>query len=566
MTLTAPRAVMAIISGSPAQVVQLSPGSADAAALRRQQVEVLRRGWELLAAQSPARVDIICSHDRRWYTGHRGSFAAWGAAELNVGGGNYLGELVARYLLDCAGIKPADIRVRSRIGQVDPQALSIVVVDGSAGLDARAPLSLLPQAHNVADWCQRLCRTGQAPTAGTLSEFLSTGGIIEPALWQELAQCASAAAATGASPNVLQAQYTLIGGVGHHSALWHLPSSGRHLPSAGWHLPSAGSSLPAASRAPEAKTAAVPIAVVGPTASGKSALGLALAHHYGGEIVNVDSMQLYRGMDIGTAKLAPEEREGIAHHQLDTLEVTETASVAAYQQAAIADIDDIRRRGHRPIMVGGSMLYVQSLVDDWQFPPTDPQVRARYEQLRHELGTQGLHAYLASIDPAAAAIIEDNDPRRTVRALEVIELTGQPFQASQPPIDAPPRWNTIIIGLRTESSWLNERIERRTHQMFDTGLIAEVEQLQERGLVANSTAGRAIGYAQVLDALAGELSWEQAVERTIFGTRRYVRRQRAWFNRDQRIHWISAEGDTFAQAREIIDALDTRSELPGPVQ
>lgn len=295
-----------------------------------------------------------------------------------------------------------------------------------------------------------------------------------------------------------------------------------------------------------------PIAVVGPTASGKSALGLALAHELGGEVVNVDSMQLYRGMDIGTAKLSPAEREGIPHHQLDVWDVTETASVARYQQAALRDIEDIMSRGKTPILVGGSMLYAQALVDDWQFPPTDPQVRAKYEARRADIGTDALHAELARVDPAAAAIIEDKDPRRTVRALEVIELTGKPFKASQPPKNGPPRWGTKLLGLRTDSEWLNPRIEKRTRLMFEQGLVEEVERLQDNGLVADSTAGRAIGYAQVLQAQRGELTWEDAVERTITGTRRYVRRQRSWFNRDKRITWLDAAGDTTAQALYVL--------------
>lgn len=295
-----------------------------------------------------------------------------------------------------------------------------------------------------------------------------------------------------------------------------------------------------------------PIAVVGPTASGKSALGLALAHELGGEVVNVDSMQLYRGMDIGTAKLSPAEREGIPHHQLDVWDVTETASVARYQQAALRDIEDIMSRGKTPILVGGSMLYAQALVDDWQFPPTDPQVRAKYEARRADIGTDALHAELARVDPAAAAIIEDKDPRRTVRALEVIELTGKPFKASQPPKNGPPRWGTRLLGLRTDSEWLNPRIEKRTHLMFEQGLVEEVERLQDKGLVADSTAGRAIGYVQVLQAQRGELTWEDAVERTITGTRRYVRRQRSWFNRDKRITWLDAAGDTTAQALYVL--------------
>lgn len=258
-------------------------------------------------------------------------------------------------------------------------------------------------------------------------------------------------------------------------------------------------------------------------------------------------------MDIGTAKLTVEERQGIPHHQLDVLDVTETASVARYQQEAVADVEEILSRGKTPILVGGSMLYVQSLVDDWQFPPTDPEVRARWEACLAEVGVARLHEELRALDPEAAAIIEDNDPRRTVRALEVIELTGQPFKASQPPKDAPPRWGTTILGLRTTADWLNPRIELRTHLMFEHGFIEEVEGLvKDHGLIAESTAGRAIGYAQVLDTLAGELTVDEAVERTITGTRRYVRRQRAWFNRDHRIRWIDAAGDTTAQAWEIL--------------
>lgn len=301
-----------------------------------------------------------------------------------------------------------------------------------------------------------------------------------------------------------------------------------------------------------------PIAVVGPTGSGKSALGLALAHEFEGEVVNVDSMQLYRGMDIGTAKLSVAEREGVPHHQLDVWEITDTASVARYQSEAVADVEDIMSRGKRPILVGGSMLYVQALVDDWQFPPTDPAVRERYTQRLNDIGVDALHEELAAVDPAAAHIIEDKDPRRTVRALEVIELTGQPFKASQPPKDAPPRWGTTILGLRTTPEWLNPRIELRTRQMFERGLIDEVETLvAKHGLIADSTAGRAIGYAQVLAAQAGELSWDEAIERTITGTRRYVRRQRSWFNRDPRVQWLDATGSPVAEAMTLLNVRET---------
>ena len=286
-----------------------------------------------------------------------------------------------------------------------------------------------------------------------------------------------------------------------------------------------------------------PIAVVGPTASGKSALGISLAHEFDGEVVNVDSMQLYKGMDIGTAKLPAAEREGIPHHLLDIWEVTRTASVAEYQALAVATVERIMARGKVPVLVGGSMLYVQSLIDAWSFPPTDPTVRAKYEARLSDIGVDALHAELAEVDPAAARIIEDKDPRRTVRALEVIELTGKPFQASQPPKNAAPRWSTRILGLRTNAEWLNPRIELRTKLMFEQGLIDETRGLVDAGLVRDSTAGRAIGYAQVLALLDGELTEAEAVKQTITGTRRYVRRQRSWFNRDPRTVWLDAAGD-----------------------
>ncbi len=300
-----------------------------------------------------------------------------------------------------------------------------------------------------------------------------------------------------------------------------------------------------------------PIAVVGPTASGKSALGIALAHKLGGEVVNVDSMQLYRGMDIGTAKLPVDEREGIPHHLLDIWDVSRVASVAEYQSQAVATVEDIMARGHVPILVGGSMLYVQSLIDNWSFPPTDPAVRARYEERLAAIGVDALHAELAQVDPAAARIIEDKDPRRTVRALEVIELTGKPFQASQPPKDAPPRWGTRILGLRTTPEWLNPRIELRTQQMFDAGFVDEVRTLVTQGLVRESTAGRAIGYAQVLQYLDEELLLADAITQTITGTRRYVRRQRSWFNRDPRIVWLDAASPSLVA--DALAALDSHA-------
>ncbi|WP_068189104.1 tRNA (adenosine(37)-N6)-dimethylallyltransferase MiaA [Mycobacterium sp. UM_CSW] len=285
-----------------------------------------------------------------------------------------------------------------------------------------------------------------------------------------------------------------------------------------------------------------PLAIIGPTGTGKSQLALDVAERLGAEIVNADAMQLYRGMDIGTAKLPVEQRRGIPHHQLDVLHVTETATVARYQAAAAADVEAIAARGAVPVIVGGSMLYVQSLLDDWSFPATDPAVRARWERRLAEVGVGELHAELARRDPAAAAAILPTDGRRTVRALEVVELTGQPFAASAPRIGAP-RWDTIIIGLDCNTTLLDERLARRTDAMFEQGLVDEVRGLLGDGLRDGVTASRALGYAQVLAALDAGGSEDQlrdAREQTYVGTRRYVRRQRSWFRRDHRVHWLDA--------------------------
>jgi tRNA dimethylallyltransferase len=293
-----------------------------------------------------------------------------------------------------------------------------------------------------------------------------------------------------------------------------------------------------------------PIAIIGPTGTGKSQVALDVAARLGGttgvEVINADAMQQYRGMDIGTAKLAPAHRAGIPHHQLDVLDVTETATVARYQQAAAADIESIAARGAVPIIVGGSMMYIQALLDDWAFPATDPEIRARWEARLGEVGTAALHAELARRDPAAGTAILPTDGRRIVRALEVVELTGQPFAASAPRIGTP-RWDTVIVGLDWETATLDERLTRRTDAMFDAGLVDEVRHLLSVGLLDGVTAARALGYAQVIEAIdagGGTTSLERARELTFVGTRRYVRRQRSWFRRDHRVRWIdgSAEG------------------------
>ncbi len=294
-----------------------------------------------------------------------------------------------------------------------------------------------------------------------------------------------------------------------------------------------------------------PIAIVGPTGTGKSQLALTVAETVGGEIVNADAMQLYRGMDIGTAKLPVPERRGIPHHQLDVLDVTETATVANYQRGAAADVEAIMARGVVPVIVGGSMLYVQSLLDDWAFPATDPAVRARWEQRLAEVGVGQLHRELAVVDAAAAASILPSDGRRIVRALEVVELTGLPFAASAPRIGTP-RWGTLIVGLDRETSQLDERLATRTDKMFADGLVGEVVGLLDMGLRDGVTASRALGYAQVIADLDSGGDGTAAREPTYVATRRYVRRQRSWFRRDHRIRWLDGSEHAADLAARIL--------------
>jgi len=285
-----------------------------------------------------------------------------------------------------------------------------------------------------------------------------------------------------------------------------------------------------------------PLAIVGPTGTGKSALALAVAEQVGGEIVNADAMQLYRGMNIGTAKLPVSKRHGIPHHQLDVLDVTETASVARYQETAASDIEAIAGRGAVPVIVGGSMMYIQSLLDEWAFPATDPAVRSRWEQRLADIGVGALHGELARVDAAAASSILPTDGRRIVRALEVVELTGSPFAASAPTIGEP-RWDTAIVGLDCDTAVLDQRLLQRTDRMFADGLVDEVHTLLAAGLREGVTASRALGYAQVLEDLDAGGDGSAAREPTFTGTRRYVRRQRSWFRRDHRITWLDGADD-----------------------
>ena len=277
---------------------------------------------------------------------------------------------------------------------------------------------------------------------------------------------------------------------------------------------------------------------MGATAAGKSGLALDLAERLGGEIVNTDSMQLYRGMDIGTAKLGPAERRGVAHHLLDVLEVTEPATVAEFQGWARAVIDDCRGRGVVPVLVGGSALYTRAVVDRFEFPGTDPVVRARLEGELAEIGPGRLHDRLAQVDPAAAAQVLPSNGRRVVRALEVVEITGRSFTATLPE-QTYHHEATVQVGVEVDRDLLVERIDRRVDQMWADGLVAEVEGLVPRGLREGRTAHRALGYQQVLAMLDGELTEHEARERTASGTRRFARRQDSWFRKDPRVTWVA---------------------------
>jgi tRNA dimethylallyltransferase len=279
------------------------------------------------------------------------------------------------------------------------------------------------------------------------------------------------------------------------------------------------------------------VAVVGPTAAGKSGLAVALGQRLGGEVVNADAMQVYRGMDIGTAKITPAERGGVPHHLLDILDVTQTATVAEFQALARGAIDDCRRRGVVPVLVGGSALYVRAILDDFVFPGTDETVRARLEAELAEVGPDVLHRRLAEADPAAARQILPTNGRRVVRALEVIEVTGGPYVATLP--EHRYVYDEVVqVGLGVPRPVLDERIARRVDAMFDAGLLAEVRGLLDRGLRDGRTANRALGYSQAIAVLDGELTEAEARERTTQATRRFARRQDSWFRRDGRIGWL----------------------------
>ena len=295
------------------------------------------------------------------------------------------------------------------------------------------------------------------------------------------------------------------------------------------------------------------IVICGATATGKSDLAVSLAHEIDAEIINADSMQLYKGMDIGTAKITMEERKGIAHHLMDLLDVTQDANVAWYQENARAAISEINARGKNVIIVGGTGLYIKAILDELNFPDTDPVVRAALEL---EFATQGigpLFERLEKLDPAAALAIDKANSRRVIRALEVIKITGKPFTANLPREESSRYPHAQQFGLVMDRDLLSERISNRVDRMWEQGLVAEVEKLMVAGITQGVTAQRALGYAQVIAQIEGKVTEEEAQEETKRATRQYARRQETWFSRDERITWISPSQNALQRILESIN-------------
>ena len=281
------------------------------------------------------------------------------------------------------------------------------------------------------------------------------------------------------------------------------------------------------------------IVICGATATGKSDIAIEVAQELGAEIINADSMQLYRGMDIGTAKLTVEERKGIPHHLLDVLDVSEDSTVAWYQEQARAAITEIHGRGKDAVIVGGTGLYIKAILDDLNFPDTDPEVRAKLEAELAEFGAAALFTRLEELDPAAALAIDRANSRRVIRALEVIEITGLPFTANLPREDSSRYPDALQFGLVMDREHLRERIDQRVDRMWDAGFVDEVDRLISQGIGNGSTAQRALGYAQIIAMRSGSMTEEEAKEDTKRASRQYARRQETWFSRDARIQWVA---------------------------
>ena len=285
------------------------------------------------------------------------------------------------------------------------------------------------------------------------------------------------------------------------------------------------------------------VVIGGATATGKSDLAIALAMRIGAEIINADSMQLYRGMDIGTAKVLLEDRQGIPHHMLDLVDVSTDVNVAWYQVQARAKIDELLGQKIPVIVVGGTGFYIKAILDDLNFPDTDPAVREKITHLAEKIGNDAIHQRLAVLDPAAGAAIPKENVRRIIRALEVIEITGKPFTANLPRADSTRYPKALQFGLTMERDLLDTRVDARVDQIFERGLIAEVDTLITQGLLDGKTARAALGYAQVVAMRTGEISEPEAISQTKLATRQYIRRQETWFRRDSRIQWLDADSD-----------------------
>jgi tRNA dimethylallyltransferase len=292
------------------------------------------------------------------------------------------------------------------------------------------------------------------------------------------------------------------------------------------------------------------IAIVGPTAVGKTALSLDIAEKFSAEIINADAMQIYKGMDIGTAKLPLSQRRGIVHHQIDVLDPIDEANVSQYQKQARETINDLLTKNVQPMLVGGSGLYVNSVLEDLEFPGTNLEVRAKYEEILDEQGVEVLYKMLKKIDPNAAQNILPNNARKIVRALEVNEFTGKAFNAKLP--EPSPIFSDVRIALDMPRDLLDKRISDRVYQMFEDGFVDEVKSI-EKNLRLGKTAPRALGYSQVLSLLSGEINENEAITLTINATKKFARRQLSWFRRDPLIHWLDATSpDLFEESLRLI--------------
>ena len=298
------------------------------------------------------------------------------------------------------------------------------------------------------------------------------------------------------------------------------------------------------------------IIISGATATGKSDLAVELAKEINAEIVNADSMQLYQGMDIGTAKLTVAERQGVPHHLLDLVCVKDDVNVAWYQELARAKIDELRGAGKSVVVVGGTGLYIKAILDDLNFPDTDPDIRQKITDEAEALGNEAMHARLASLDPAAALAIPKENVRRVIRALEVIEITGAPYTASLPREGSSRYPDARQFGLVLDREKLDPRIDARVEKMWERGLVEETTRLIKEGLLEGQTAQRALGYAQIIKMAMGQMSEAEAKEETKRATRQYARRQETWFSKDLRITWI-APASTSVHLEKLLASIIT---------